>query len=378
MIRLNEVEQLGEIKSPEGDIVSLYLDISGTKLETKAHLLLLRDMIDQQKAFLASRLAKREQQEVWKELDHIQDFVVNQYQRGKFQGLVLFSSQAQNLWRCVNLPQPIRSLLAVDHTPYVRPLVGYIRRYRPMGVVHIDRRKARLFEVYMGKIAPKGEIDDEVPAKVRTGSSRGDEGKRIDRHVEDHVKHHFARVADQLMSLFKKEGFEGLVLSGTSKSVAEFEPFLHPYLKERLVGRLELEAQAAPDGILEKVLQIEEQLESKRQERVVQKWIEGVERNALAVAGLRETLNALNKGEVQTLLISDQFRAAGRMCMDCNLLRLDGSVCPSCQKPLEEVPDVVDDAEQIALTQHIDIDHISRNPVLERRGGIGALLRFKK
>jgi peptide subunit release factor 1 (eRF1) len=274
------------------------------------------------------------------------------------------------------LPQPIRNLLVVDNTPYIRPLISYFNRHRPLGVVHIDRKEAHFFKVFLGEIHEIGRIKDEVPRRVRAGGWQGYEEKKIDRHVQDRIAHHFQNTAQTLLPLFKKEELEGLVLIGNKKNVSEFKSFLHPYLKERHLADLELDRLPKEKEILKEVLKLEGRQELARQKPVFEKWVEGVEKKSMAVGGLRQTLHALNQGIVRVLFVGDTCRAQGKRCNACNELRVDGSLCSQCQELLDSVPDVVDEAEQLAVQQDIEIYSVHANAQLERYGGIGALLRY--
>ena len=97
---------------------------------------------------------------------------------------------------------------------------------------------------------------------------------------------------------------------------------------------------------------------------------EGVGRGGRGAAGIAEVLDALNQARVETLLITENFRAAGRMDFQAGLL------LPEEAQQGEPVDDIVEPAIEKAIEQSANAMVVRHHDDLGPLGGIGALLRF--
>jgi len=93
---------------------------------------------------------------------------------------------------------------------------------------------------------------------------------------------------------------------------------------------------------------------------------------------LRHVLNALERQEVQTLLIGRDFKAEAVECNNCRHLdtRMVKS-CAVCGQETRELSDVSDSLVDLALRNGADIQFVDNEPELEKTGRLGALLRFR-
>ena len=106
-------------------------------------------------------------------------------------------------------------------------------------------------------------------------------------------------------------------------------------------------------------------------------FISVLEKGGLATSGLKETLRSLNRGGVQTLLITRHLSKPGRACPKCDFLYVDEIKCPSCQRKTEPLMDVIDEAVESAMDKKAQVRHINPPSKLSRYGDIGAFLRYK-
>jgi len=109
--------------------------------------------------------------------------------------------------------------------------------------------------------------------------------------------------------------------------------------------------------------------------RHIEELAEGLGTN-WAVNGVRETLNALSKGQIRLLLVRGDstqagFRSmkTGRLSTLTRDLREDGDVIPTV--------DVIDDAIEEALRQRVALDVIYEADAAAAVDGLAGLLRFK-
>ena len=92
---------------------------------------------------------------------------------------------------------------------------------------------------------------------------------------------------------------------------------------------------------------------------------------------LEDTLDAIHKGRVQTLLIRDGFRAPGNRCSSCGFVSsLPMEVCPYCGGKPVEVVDAVELAVRRVMQAGGEVEVLDSSQEVKGFEQIGALLRF--
>jgi peptide subunit release factor 1 (eRF1) len=102
------------------------------------------------------------------------------------------------------------------------------------------------------------------------------------------------------------------------------------------------------------------------------------QRNARGAVGLKHVLNALERQEVQTLLVLRGFKAEAVECPNCR--HLDTRMvktCAVCAHETRELSDVSDALVDLALRNGAEIRFIDGDPDMEKAGQVAALLRFR-
>ena len=100
--------------------------------------------------------------------------------------------------------------------------------------------------------------------------------------------------------------------------------------------------------------------------------------NARGVTGLRRVLRSLELGEVQTVLIGENFQAHAVECSGCG--HLDAhlvSFCPACGRATQEVVDVGEAILPWVIRRDIEMFYVKDDPEFDKVGNIAALLRFR-
>ncbi|MGC2696700.1 MAG: hypothetical protein WA738_13020, partial [Candidatus Angelobacter sp.] len=135
---------------------------------------------------------------------------------------------------------------------------------------------------------------------------------------------------------------------------------------------------AAAEEVRDKANQMLNEALQQERRQMIQQTIGEAQRNALGAIGLRHVLNALERQEVQTLLIAHDFKAEAVECPNCR--HLDTRMvkhCAVCGHETRELSDVSDALVDLALRNGADIQFIDGDPELEKAGKVGALLRFR-
>jgi peptide subunit release factor 1 (eRF1) len=102
------------------------------------------------------------------------------------------------------------------------------------------------------------------------------------------------------------------------------------------------------------------------------------QRNARGAKGLRHVLNALERQEVQTLLLTRDFNAEAVECTNCR--HLDTRMvkhCAICAHKTHRINDISDTLVDLALRNGAEIRFVDGDVELEKAGRVAALLRFR-
>jgi len=369
-------EKISRIQSDKFLTTSFFLDTDKSRWSKKEIVVSAKNLLAKGREQLAGlNPAKEKRTSLEKDIAAIETFV-SQNMTTNAPGVALYACAGTGLWEPILLPTAPRSRIVFDRTPYVRPLSLILDRFRPMIILLLDRREARWFEFSMGVLSPLAHFASEIPKKVKSGLV-GPEAKRVERHVDNVVMNHFKRAAQQTFDLIQKKPYEGLLLGCPNGTCGEFESVLHPYVRERLKGKLKAKPGDPPDKILRESIALDADLRQKAEEDLVARLLAEVEKGGLATSGLRECLKHLNRAEVRDLVVTRYYVAPGTSCPRCGLLFIDEDRCPACGRKTHIVPDVVDEAVQKAWEMNCRVRHITPPSKLDRYGRVGAFLRFK-
>jgi len=310
-----------------------------------------------------------------KDLARIEQQVRQGVDRSRTRGLALFSCTDAGLWEVVELPVPVRNQVVVDRAPHVRQLELVLEERERVGVLLVDRQRARILVFELGELVDRSELFDALP---RHEDDRGDwDRDHVADHRADAAHHHLRRAGQVAFQVFRAQGFEHLVLGGPDQVVAELERELHSYLRDRVAARVSLPVAAPDEEVRRAALEVQDAVRASRQAAQVRRLRDRVGAgNGGAVAGLGPVLSALGERRVHGLLVSDGYEDPGWRCASCGQLAPRGPTCHRCGASMDRVDDVVESAVEEALSQGCVVTICVGDADLDVLGRIGALLRF--
>lgn len=373
-----QINELAKFKSPKYFITSAYFDTDKSHQTYKEIKLRLKNLVNRAKDRLIElTLTKEKKESLREDLIKIEKYLYQNLSAYHHPGLAIFSCAQENFWGEFILPDPPRNRIIFDRNAYVRHLSAILDEHKKIGALVLDRKEAKLYEVFMDDIKLIDMIRGEVPPKVREGGWEGYESKRIERHIETHLHDYFKACAQKTFELFQKNQFEWFFLGCKEEYLPHFKEHLHPYLLQRLKGQIKSSPIDNDDKILEEIKNLEKALKEKEKEELVKKLITEIQKDGLAITGLDSTLDYLNRSAVQTLLVTRYYSQPGFTCPKCNFLYASYDTCPGCQIKTQPVLDVIDEAIEMALDKNCEVKHINPPTQLQNYGNIGAFLRFK-
>jgi hypothetical protein len=369
------LRRLAEIRLDKPVVLSLYLDLEPSQFAVPraraSEVTSVLDEAERRVRELDHGLSHQDRVDLGRTVERAREFLEGELDADGAHGLAVFVSEGAGLFEAVKLPSAVNTRVVLDYSPVVGPLAGLERQER-WCVTLVSRRDARIFRGSPEGLAEREALRDEVHGQHDQG---GWSQARYQRHVEKEKDDHLKRAGEVLLRHFEREPFEFLLVGGTNEVAADFEGKLHPYIAERLSGRIDVDVETAnADEVLEKASPVLDQLEDDREREALERLGEP----SRGAEGLLGVLEALNERRVETLLLAEGYQAAGVRCPRCGWLGPEGPRhCPADGTELVPREDVVEPAIELALQQSAAVLPFRyRSDELDKRGGIGALLRF--
>jgi len=281
--------------------------------------------------------------------------------------VAVYACGSEGLLDVIRLRRPVANKVVLDRTAFVEPLVVQGTDERWM-VLLTNRRAARLFFGPGDALEETDRLVDDVHQQHGKG---GWSQSNYQRSVEKEVSDHLQNAADLAFQLYQKQGADRVLVGVPGELLSELKGKLHPYLIERAAGKINVDVENATLDEVCAAARPEITAHSMRCEReALDKLQAGVGSGGRGAAGIEEVLDALNQARVETLLISENFRASGRVDFQAGLL------LPESAEGGEPVADIVEPAIEKAIEQSASALVVRHHTDLEPMGGIGALLRF--
>jgi peptide chain release factor subunit 1 len=292
----------------------------------------------------------------------------------------IFACSTQGFWREYDLPAQLTSTqLGVNRHFHLKPLAQLLGAFPRLGIVLIDRHRARLFDLRLGELSERMDFVHPLTRRGRGDGFGGYDAGHAERRVADDALQHFKFIAEFIKDALEKNMFDKWIIGCQDVHWSQFEPQLHSYAGQKLLGRFSAEvAHVTDEEIHAQAQKIFDATQQRRCQQVVSETINQARHNARGVTGLRRVLHSMELGEVQTLLIGENYHAQAVECSGCG--HLDAhlvSFCPVCGRETREVVDVAEAILPWVIRRDVELFYVKDDPEFDKVGNIAALLRFR-
>ena len=312
------------------------------------------------------------------DLDRVLDLAANLCSNGK--GKAVFACSAQNFWKEYELPPHLGSThIYLQSRFQLKPLAASLGAQPALRVAVVDRQRARFFDLRLDELREQHSMVHMLSRSASNYGFKGYEAGHAERRVAEEALQHFKAVAERLLSEFEKGVWERLIVGCHDANWPEFEPHLHPYVKERLIGRFSEDvASVTNEEIRTRAAKILAQWNEERASSKVHQALDFAKAKGHGVTGLRRVLQSLETGEVQAIFLGETFSSPAVECPHCG--HLDAHLiasCVACGHATRELSDVCDVIIPLAIKRDIELFMLKDDEELDRAGNIAALLRFR-
>jgi peptide chain release factor subunit 1 len=264
--------------------------------------------------------------------------------------VALFTCAAADLFEAIQLQVPFsENLIVVSDRPHLYPLARLDEAHPRYAALVVDTNSARIF--VFGTGAKLDAVDVQNP-KTKHMKAGGWSQARFQRHVENMHLHHAKEVVDRLDRIVSAEAIEHVVIAGDDVIVPLLKEQLPERLRDKLVDVLRLDIRSPEHEVLSATLEALRKKDEATDETVVRDLIGDYRAGGLALVGAAPVRRALERGQVDTLVIAaDSEQVPGA----------DGAA-----------NDLVTLARQTAAS----VRFIEHSQLLADVGGVGASLRY--
>jgi len=377
MITREDIRELAAFQS-NGDGCALSFYFQPRTPQNKSHkeeTILAKDLVRQ-----ALREAEKHGKSACarEDLDRILE-VANNLHGNQARAKAVFASSTKKIWREFDLPPQLPGTqLFVNRRFHLKPLAALLGAQPKLCVALVDRQRGRFFDLRLDDLKERGALFHNLP-RGRSDGYAGYDAGHVQRRVANEARQHYKAVADRLQEELERGLWEKLVIGCHDTNWSEFEAHLHPYVKQRLLGHFPADvATLTLDQIREHANHALRLAQDQRRETLVRDTLNLAKGNGRAVTGLRRVLRSLELGEVQALLLGENYTARAVECGSCG--HVDSHMvpyCVVCGKATSDLEDVCDAMVPMAIRRDIELFYVKNDPEFDKVGNIAALLRFR-
>jgi peptide chain release factor subunit 1 len=372
-ITRDRLRRLAEAGTGDAKVLSLFVNLDPREFATPpARQTEMRSVIDRAGRLLRERedLTHEQRVALKQDLERAEQELSNGAGTKGAHGLAVFASGPAGLFEILRLPEPVDHEPVISDSPCLSPL-STLAAPELWCAVLVNR----LFCGSPESLHEIALVEDEVHGQHDQGGwSQARYQRSIDKDVADHLKH----VAEVVMLQMRAEMPAGILIGAPQELAGDFENALHPYLKERLAGRIDIDVEnSTPDDVRRCAAEKIAKLARKREDEALARLAEEFGREGRAASQLGDVLTAVHEQRVEVLLVDRGFRTPGVVCPQCGWLGGDGfSECQADGTPVERREDIVETVIERAITQSAGVHILRDRPELASHGHIAAILRF--
>lgn len=343
------IRQLAERDAGNLPLLSVYLDVrpeaTGERPALRAGLVVLKDRLNELRRTFLPRGEDLDSFE--RDVERIDAFVQEEMQPSTA-GLAIFACAGIDLFEVIESAVPFRNQVSTGRHADLFELARLADEYETSIVAVVDSNTARLFLYRQAKLEEITGLDEES-TNFQKRSTGGWSQARYQRHIDKHRRDFAREMAAAIAQAIDNEGAEHLILAGDEVAITPLKEELPPAALAKLRDVLRIDIRAARDDIAEEIAPLLDAVEREAGTGVVDQLVTELRRGRLGVAGAAAVAKALDRGQVDVLLLEDKVELSA-----------------------DERADLV---RQASLTG-VRVEIVEDSAQLRQLGGVGALLRY--
>jgi hypothetical protein len=266
-------------------------------------------------------------------------------------GVAIFASARHHVFETLETAIPFENQVSARAAPDLFQLARLLDDQQTAIVAVVNMHTARLFVSAQGLLREvRGLVDDPKYYHMIRGTNAMNQA-HFQRHADTRRIEFMDETAQRIQELADREHAVTVMLAGATPSVARLRAALPPRVA-RLVHEvpLRLDIDAHTSTIQQEIEPILSEVEADQDRGAIERVVSAIQSGGLGIAGLERARAALERGQVDTLLLAS-----------------DVALPDEARSTLIE----------LATTTGAAIEIADRSPVLRAFGGVAALLRYR-
>ena len=290
-------------------------------------------------------------------------------------GIAIFACDAESIWEAIPLQAVVETQIVEDRFPHTFNLARIIDDHETYAVVLADAQESRILVIALNQAEQAAETTaDEDIKRFQAG---GWAQMIFQRRTENIIKAHTKDIADKLGRLIKRYDVQHVIIAGNDSIKGTVLDSMPAQITDKLVDFVKLDINGNWQSIMETLEPMMREVELEQEVDDLAQLESQVGMQGLGVVGVGETALALTKGQVQTLIMHQNFVGTGGECPNCGTIRAGLRVnCPYDGTEMVQV-DLREMFTARALQQGSAIQIVEASEYLDQHEGVGALLRYR-
>lgn len=222
------------------------------------------------------------------------------------QGVAIVSCSAREIFEAVPLALPLPTMVKLGPVAALSELAGVEDDYPTYAVLLADQHDAMLSFVTHATAHERIELESsDYPRKQQQG---GWSQRRFQQRADERVDAFARDIAEETRKALDELGVDMLILAGDEVITSALDSAFHQTVRDRVIATLRLDIRTSGPDLRHATLPVAGQAEREREAAVVQRLLDAI---GAGEYGAREVVDALQAGQVNTLVMVDDFEAAG-------------------------------------------------------------------
>lgn len=349
----NLLRKLAEFEPTDLPVLSIYLDMRLNQADGNSQVrsgeIVLKDRLNEIDGLYRPRgedydsfLADRKK---------IEEYLAHEFP-AETQGLAIFACAGEGLWEVVEIGNHFKNEATVGETPDLYQLAKVIDAHEKAVVAIVDTNTTRFFVTDYGFLEEVDSPNDKNSKMFRRTSLGGWKQTKYQRNIDNNREEFVKQAVKELEDLIKSEGATKLILAGDAVAIPLYRSALSQETKQILSENvLSIDIKAPKNEFADEIKGILADYDYSKTHQNVDKLIGEHKRDRLGIIGAKATKEALEIGQVDTLLLDSSADSV--------------------------TEGIRNEFIKLAATTSADVEMVSDHEKFKSLGGVGAILRYR-
>lgn len=297
-------------------------------------------------------------------------------------GLAIFAGAGgEGFFKAIQMDAPInKNRLHVSDRPHIYPLARLVDQNPVYVALIADTNESRIFVFDLGRVKRREEFSSADKSLAPVGERSQ---MRYRRRADNQQLLHAKETVEMLERIVREEKVEHIILAGDEVIIPLLRERLPAHLAEKLIDVLRLDIRTPEHEILKATIESLREDNIQTDAEKVRDLFDKSRAGGLAVTGLRETFDALMKGQADELVLSaslEEIRADNEdTAIEIVRLYAPAAIAngaAAAQASQSDSTAIADALVARAILTDASVTFIEDGDLLANVGGVGAFLRF--